>query len=246
LRNIDRWTPSKFVFKGGKLRASRDPQQVSAWSRLGSDITAEYYSNYLPQFCRGRLLDLGCGHVPFFEAYRDLIDEAICIDWPNSLHRNEFLDHECDITKPLPIPDRSIDTIILSDVLEHLPQPEKTWEEMARVLRPAGAVILNVPFFYGLHEQPHDYYRYTEFALRRFATNAGFEVVVLEPMGGVPEIMADLIAKTLRRLKAPGRALGVAAQFLCGKFVKTGFGRKVSEATREQFPTGYFMVAKKL
>jgi SAM-dependent methyltransferase len=232
VKNVSAWVPTKFVFRNGKLRASRDPEQVSPWSRLGSDVTARLYQAYLPKYCRGRLLDLGCGTVPFYEAYRPYIDDN--------------LDFECDITQPLPIADLPVDTIILSDVLEHLPEPEKTWTEMARVLKSSGHVIMNVRFFYGLHEQPHDYYRYTEFALRRFARNAGFEVLVLEPTGGVPEIMTDLTAKTLRRLRAVGRWIGIVLQSACAAFVSTWLGRKISEATAEQFPAGYFMIARKL
>ncbi|HRF81361.1 MAG TPA: methyltransferase domain-containing protein, partial [Flavobacteriales bacterium] len=77
----------------------------------------------------------------------------------------------------------SFDTIILSDVLEHIRKPEALVKEMYRILAPGGQVIMNVPFYYGLHEQPFDYYRYTQFALRAITEDAGFAVVELEAIG---------------------------------------------------------------
>jgi hypothetical protein len=108
-----------------------------------------------------------------------------------------------------------------------------------------GKIIMNVPFYYWLHEQPHDYYRYTEFALRRFVEGSGLSLLQLNSIGGVPEIMADIFAKNIFRLPKIGRSLAMFAQMLTMFFVKTKFGAKVSEATKDSFPFGYFLVAKK-
>ena len=76
----------------------------------------------------------------------------------------------------LPFGDSEFDTIILSDVLEHIPVPEHLWKEMARILSRNGKIIMNVPFYYCLHEAPHDCSRYTEFALRRFVEMSGLRL----------------------------------------------------------------------
>jgi SAM-dependent methyltransferase len=243
MRNRDKWQPSKFVMKGGRLAASDDPDHVAVSSRMITDLVARSYAEHLGRHCRGRLLDLGCGHVPLFQAYRPFTEDNVCVDWANSLHKNDFLDYECDLREPLPFPDKSFDTIILSDVLEHLPEPQRLWDEMARVLRPDGKVLLNVPYYYCLHEEPHDYFRYTKYALDMFAANSGFRTVLIEPIGGVPEILADILAKNLRRVKIVGRPGAIAVQRACQLFLRTGLGRKVSRGTADQFPLGYFMVA---
>lgn len=167
MRNKESWKPSKFIYKKGRLTATKDPAELAIHSRLIADITAKNYEHLLSKYAHGKLLDLGCGKVPLYAAYRDHVEENICVDWENSLHQNEFLDFNCDLTQNLKFNDGEFDTIILSDVLEHIPEPQRLWDEMARILAPDGVIIMNVPFFYFLHELPHDYYRYTEYALRR-------------------------------------------------------------------------------
>lgn len=245
MKNKKQWQPSKFIYQAGKLRASKDPQEVGAGSRLSTNLIAGFYDTYLREYARGKLLDLGCGKVPLYAAYKDLVSENICVDWRNTRHKNEYLDHECDLTQKLPFEDGEFDTLILSDVLEHIPRPLALWEEMHRILANNGKLILNVPFYYCLHERPHDFYRYTEFALRNFAESTGFKVLLLKPTGGTFEILTDIAAKHLQFIPLIGEPLAVSKQFVTWKFNNTRLGRKVAERTAEAFPFGYFMVVEK-
>ena len=246
MKNKDTWKPSKYVYYKNKLTAARDFSEVKAGSRLVADLTAAFYDTYLPQYAKGKLLDLGCGKVPLFEAYRNYISDNTCVDWGNSPHKNEHLDYECDLTEKLPFNDGEFETIILSDVLEHIPQPEKLWQEMNRILVPTGILILNVPFCYPMHEEPHDYYRYTQYALKRFADVAQFKILVLKPIGGTPEIWADLLAKHLQFVPLIGKTVSVLIQSVTLAFLKTDLGRRISEQTGNKYPLGYFLVAEKL
>ena len=117
------WKPSKFVNNNGKLKASRDPKEVWPPSRIMADLVVEKYSQYIPEYACGRLLDLGCGKVPLYEIYKDHVDENTCVDWDNSDHGNLFLDLIADLTNPLPFSEEEFETVILSDVLEHLRNP---------------------------------------------------------------------------------------------------------------------------
>jgi SAM-dependent methyltransferase len=245
MQNKEAWRPSKFIYKNGVLIGSRDPAEVSISSRLIADIIAHFYDQNLKQYARGRLLDLGCGKVPLYAAYQELVTDTICVDWENSLHKNPHLDRELNLADYLPFGDEEFDTIILSDVLEHIPVPELLWSEMARILSKNGKLIMNVPFFYWLHEEPHDYYRYTEHALRRFVDIAGMRLIQLTPIGGAPEIIADMFAKNVMRLPKLGSVAARFAQWSAWNFTRTGFGRKVSDATGRAFPFGYFVIAEK-
>jgi SAM-dependent methyltransferase len=137
------------------------------------------------------------------------------------------------------------DTIVLSDVLEHVPEPALLWREMRRVLAPGGKIIMNVPFYYSVHAHPHDYYRYTNFALERFVQTSALELVCLLPIGGIVEIMADLVAKALSKLPVVGPPLAMATQALVGAFGRTRPGARVARVSSRHFPFGYFMIVRR-
>jgi SAM-dependent methyltransferase len=241
MRNAQAWRPTKYVLRGGRLRATRDRRELGVASRLMGDAIARAYGQHLPVHARGRLVDLGCGKVPFHLAYRDRVDEVVCVDWPGSMHGRAHLDLQCDLSRALPLGDGRFDTALLSDVLEHVADPQALCLEVARVLAPGGRLLMNTPFFYWVHEEPHDYFRYTEFALRRLVERAGLRVLVLEPIGGRREVLADLVAKGLSPLPWIGEALAAAVQALAA-----GLPRRARPAGRvEHFPLGYFLVAEK-
>lgn len=245
MRNPERWQPSKYVHRAGRLAASRDRAELGVGSRLAAGVVAACYDEALPRYARGRLADLGCGKVPLYAAYRSLASEVTCVDWEGSPHAGLHVDHAVDLGGPLPFPDRRFDTLLLSDVLEHVPRPRRLWREMARLLVPGGHLLLNVPFLYGLHEVPHDYCRYSEFALRRFAAEAGFEVVELRAVGGLLHVLADLVAKPLAYVPVAGPALALGVQAPVAALDRTPFGRRWAATSAARFPLGYFMVARR-
>ena len=83
MKNIEKWTPSKFVISNGKLKASRNKNEVGISSRLMIDLIALLYDEYIPKYVKGNLVDLGCGKVPLYAVYKNYIDENICVDWGN-------------------------------------------------------------------------------------------------------------------------------------------------------------------
>lgn len=93
----------------------------------------------------------------------------------------------------LPFPDRSFDTVLNVQVLEHTPHPGALVREMARVLNDDGRLILSAPFQFRLHEQPHDYFRYTPHGLRALCRDAGLEVQELHPQGSMWSVIAHKI-----------------------------------------------------
>lgn len=245
MRNREVWKESKYVLRDGQLLASNDPIEVSIGSRLIANLVAAHYFSALKSHASGRLLDLGCGKVPLYAAYKDTVTQITCVDWGNSLHETSHLDREADLTKAIDFPDNSFETIILSDVLEHIPVPVQLCQEIGRLLSPGGKLIMNVPFYYPLHEAPHDFYRYTEFALRRFMDISNLRVIQLDPIGGALEIVSDVLSKNLMKLPAVGRPTAKALQALSWWFVNTRPGERIASKTSAQFPLGYFMVAQR-
>jgi ubiquinone/menaquinone biosynthesis C-methylase UbiE len=76
----------------------------------------------------------------------------------------------------LPIASSSIDSVLLLDVLEHLQNPDQALNEIFRVLKTNGALILQVPFLYPIHDAPCDYRRWSKFGLKELASHHGFVI----------------------------------------------------------------------
>jgi SAM-dependent methyltransferase len=245
MQNEQSWKATKFVTVGTVLRASPDPTMVAASSRLMTERVASFFTRVIPEYATGRLLDLGCGSSPLYGLYKDYVSQVTCVDWGGSPHSTGHVDIFHDLNDPLPFEDNSFDTIILSDVLEHIQEPNQLFREMSRVLTPGGRLLLNVPFFYWLHERPFDFYRYTEFALRRFAERSDLAVIEISPLGGVPEIIADILSKSLIGSRFGNRAAGVI-QGMAGRLVATRWGERFSRRTAERFPFAYAMVAQRV
>ena len=245
MQNIEEWKSSKFEFRKDKLYPSSDPKIVNVSSWIMVKLIADFYLKNIAKYLNGHLLDLGCGNVPLYEVYKPYINNNICVDWENTIHKNQYLDFNADLNKTLPLKDNTFDSLILSDVLEHIKEPKLLWNEMARVLKKNGVIILNTPFYYSLHEEPYDYYRFTKFALIKHAEEAGFEVISIEALGGAPEIFADLLAKLGKHIPFIGSTFAYVVQKLTWWFCKTKIGKKISQRTSKKFPYAYGLIAKK-
>jgi SAM-dependent methyltransferase len=245
MKNEEKWRPTKYIIKAGQLHASPDLSEVSAGSRLVANLVAKYFWRYLPLHAHGRLIDLGCGKVPLYLAYKNFVTEIVCADWESSRHNSSHIDVVCDLNKPLPVAEQSFDTIILSDVLEHIAEPKILIHEMERILKPGGVVLLSVPFLYPIHEAPHDYYRYTEFALRMLLKQARFEILLIEAYGGSLEIWIDFFSKHLQFFPIIGKALCKALFYFASAFSESRLGERLRAETSAHFPIGYFVIAAK-
>src|SRR4051812_33310797 len=106
-----------------------------------------------------RVLDLGAGDAP----YRELFAHADykTHDWAASVHEGARDADYVGSADALPIDDASMDAVVCTQVLEHVPAPLAVLTEINRILRPGGSVFLTAPLTWELHELPHDYFRYT-------------------------------------------------------------------------------------
>jgi len=220
---------------------SRDAGKVGIGSRLVTDRIARVYEEAIRKHARGVLLDLGCGKVPLYEVYKPYVIDNVCVDWANTLHKSPYLDYEFDLNAVIPLESAQFDTILITDVLEHILKPDMLWWEISRLLKPEGKIILSTPFFYWIHEEPHDYYRYTEHKLRMFCESNGFNVVCIEPYGGAPEIILDIIAKHI----VFSRILSAIHLFFSSVFINSSIGMKLSAKSSRKFPLGYCLIAQK-
>lgn len=127
---------------------------------------------------RGDILDIGSGRKRRYE--------NLCTN--KSMYKTLDTDPrgEPDIiasAEKIPLPAESVDGVLCTQVLEHLPHPWIAIQEMHRILRPGGYCVVTVPQLNELHEQPHDYYRYTNYGLSILFEDAGFVVEHMDQRG---------------------------------------------------------------
>lgn len=211
------------------------------YSYFVATLQIKAYQKVIEEYSQGNLLDCGAGTVPYYGIYKDLVDGVTCIDWGDSYHKLSHIDKEVNLTGKLPFADGTYDTILLSDVIEHLPNPDNIFSETSRLLKKGGHVLIFVPFMYGVHEAPHDYHRYTEFALNEYARRYKLVPVHLEPYGGGPDVVVDVVNKMLDKTPAI-----YSVHQLIWKFIRAvGLYQKLKKRYTKQFPLGYTFVAKK-
>jgi SAM-dependent methyltransferase len=120
-------------------------------------------------------LDLGCGNKPFEKYYNLNSKNHVGIDVEKTPHKNSKIDVFFD-GKNIPFEDAKFDLIICTEVMEHVSDPNQFLLEINRVLKKEGTLILTVPFLQLLHEVPHDFHRFTPFALKNYLEKSGFQI----------------------------------------------------------------------
>lgn len=167
----------------------------------------------LSNFC-GKLLDVGCGYQP----YRSLllsphsrVTDYIGMDLPDNIYQPPELAWDGRV---IPLPDANVDSVLLTEVLEHCPDPASVLRETIRVLKPGGFMFLTVPFIWPIHTVPHDEFRYTPFALRRLLEQAGFQNPVIEATGGRHAVLAITLGLWVRRRALTSRVHVLTRAFL--------------------------------
>jgi len=120
-------------------------------------------------------------------------------------------DYVCDLAA-IPVADARFDHVVCTQVLEHLPEPQRVIEELARVLKPGGTLWLSAPLFYAEHERPYDFFRYTQFGLRQLLESARFEVLEIAWLEGYFGTLSYQVRVAGRALPAGRAAYGGGAR----------------------------------
>ena len=105
-------------------------------------------------------------------------------------------------TQALGIADATFDVVLCTEVLEHLPEPQQAVDEMFRVLKPGGQLLLTTRFLFPIHDAPHDYFRYTKYGLRHLLRR--FEILELHEETDAVGTLAVLV----QRLGMQAQTLG--------------------------------------
>jgi SAM-dependent methyltransferase len=184
-----------------------DFQAGSIWNDLAS---------LLPE-TRGMILDVGRGAQP----YRHLLPpEAIyqAIDYSGADQHfgHSMPDTTCYQGDRWPVADDSVDVVLCTETLEHVPDSAVFLAEAARCLRAGGLIILTVPFAARWHYIPHDYWRFTPAGLQRVLLAAGLNRVSVFARGNALtvacyKVMALLLPFLMPQQKSWSRRLPMLA-----------------------------------
>lgn len=174
------------------------------WKQLRQSVES------LREHAHGMLLDVGVSEGPYRAHFEPAVERYIGLEYPPSI-----LDKQPDLWKildrakksvdifgdgnRLPFGDGAFDTVLSTEVLEHLPTPATCMAEMARVLKPGGKLLLTVPFSQPLHELPSDYWRFTPSALALLARDSGLEPLSIEPRGNFATALGAMSSQWILR-----------------------------------------------
>lgn len=119
----------------------------------------------------GSVLDFGCGSSPYKSLFdASVYDRADYIKMPGIRFGVTFEGRIPDV------PDASYNSVVSTQVLEHLASPDVYLNEAKRVLRPGGRLLLSTHGCFPDHGCPYDYRRWTADGLRHDLTACGLEV----------------------------------------------------------------------
>ena len=140
----------------------------------------------------GKMLDVGCGIKPHEADFAPFVDRHIGIDYsPISGYRGNRAD-VCGDAGYLPFADGSFDTVLCTEVIVDLPDPERTIAEFARILAPGGTVITTAAFVYPIHDW-HDYFRFSPEGLAVIMGRHGLKVDTIVPINDMAITLAVMI-----------------------------------------------------
>ncbi len=132
--------------------------------------TRPWVRRNLDEFTKGvsgkRILEIGSGRQDLGRdaySFRDLFDSS-----------NEFVQsdvvpeygHGLVDVRDIGV-EEAFDVILCLYVLEHVFELEEAVRSMHRALAPQGTLVIAVPHLYPYHDEPTDYWRFTEHALRQ-------------------------------------------------------------------------------
>lgn len=142
---------------------------------------------------RGRCLDLGAGRLAWKTLLGRHVESYLSGDVAQGQGQGQDrLDVVLDATEGLPFRSGAFDTVFCCSVLEHATEPWKAFPEIRRVLADGGVAIVSLPFVLHLHDEPHDYYRFTRYGFEFLARRSGFRIEEMVVNGGLFHLILNV------------------------------------------------------
>lgn len=181
--------------------------KISYWSpiKIGSELLITAMKKTAPLYAKGKLIDLGCGTKPYESIFLGHIDSYFGVDSKPTAIVNYAdktkADLYCDCTDTK-LPSESFDTVLSTQVLEQILEPEKYITESFRLLKEGSYGIFTILSVWQYHPGAFDYYRFTANSIKELFKRAGYEIIILEPLGGAYASLtqAKIVSLCLRKI----------------------------------------------
>lgn len=179
----------------------------------GEDINASNRDKWVIEHLQAlpagiKMLDAGAGEMQYKEycGHLNYVSQDLCeytggenVDY--GLQTKQWNTSKIDIVSDIidmPVEDASFDAVLCTEVLEHLPHPEKAIEEFSRIIKKNGVLLLTAPFCSLTHFAPYHYCTgFNIFWYEKHLEENGFKLVEQECNGNYYSYMSQEIKRII-------------------------------------------------
>lgn len=213
--------------------------------RLPVDRFIDREAKAVPAGCL--VVDLGAGECNYKHLFGHTRYVGVDLGVGNAGWDYTKLDILGDLSR-LPLRAETADVVVCTETLEHLSQPWLFAEEVSRVIKQGGRLLVTVPQMARLHQIPYDFFRYTRFGLASLFERQGFRVDRIDSEGGYFLFLGDTLkhlhgylfrAAWLRWVFFPFYLISI---FACGLFIPLVCRALDPYDKKQRFTMGYTCV----
>lgn len=203
--------------------------------------------NAIQKYAKGKLLDIGCGNKPYEKWFEGKISEYIgCDVVQSSANKVNVI---CEANK-IPLDNTSFNTVLSTQVIEHVEDHQGLVDEAYRLLNPNGYFILSGPFYWYFHEEPYDFFRFTKHGFKYILEKSGFEIVEIIENGGAWANLGQVVNHTFNFSNPNANKVAKGIKYLFRKLKLHILVNKIfAYLDKKDFnpinPINYVIVAKK-
>ena len=155
--------------------------------KFNPNIRDDFIINFISKLpSKSKIIDVSSGSRPYQKYCTDLDYTSHEFEGNTEIldvFRNEQIkNNDHDIYSPIdsiPVKDDEFDTVLCTEVFEHIPEPVNAMKELVRICKPGGKILITAPFVSRIHQQPHHYYSGFSPFFYKFLENK-FNIKILE------------------------------------------------------------------